>query len=192
MTDFDSLLAGVRACRLCEATLPQPPRPVLQASATARILIVGQAPGRLAHEAGRPFSDPSGERLRRWLGVDETVFYDASRIALLPMGFCFPGSGKGGDLPPPPACAQAWRADLLAAMPEVALTVILGRYAIDWHLPQARRQSLSAVTAAWRDYWPQLLPMPHPSPRNHRWLKQNPHVEADIVPALQARVAGLL
>lgn len=189
---FDALLREVRQCRLCQDALPLGPKPVFQASPKVRILIVGQAPGRLAHLAGRPFDDPSGERLRAWLGVGRETFYDASRIGLLPMGLCFPGTGKGGDLPPLPACAVTWRSALLAGMPDVALTVLLGRYAIDWHLPQARRQSLGEVTSQWRDCWPACLPLPHPSPRNQRWLRQNPHVESDLVPALRARVAALL
>ena len=177
---------------MCAADLPLGPKPVFQASRTARILIVGQAPGRLAHLAGRPFDDPSGDRLRAWLGVDKSTFYDASQLALVPMGFCFPGGGKGGDLPPPPVCAETWRAGLLAGMPDIELTVLMGRYAIDWHLPAVRRQSLRAVTADWKHYWPNLLPLPHPSPRNHRWLQNNPHVEAEIVPALRLRVSQLL
>ena len=189
---FEALVSEVRACQLCAADLPLGPKPIFQAASSARILIVGQAPGRLAHLAGRPFDDPSGDRLRAWLGVDKTTFYDASQLALVPMGFCFPGSGKGGDLPPPPVCAQTWRAGLLAGMPDVELTVLLGRYAIDWHLPAVRRQSLRAVTADWQLYWPNLLPLPHPSPRNHRWLRNNPHVEAEIVPALRRRVSELL
>lgn len=189
---FEELLSEVRGCRRCEAQLPLGPKPVFQASARARVLIVGQAPGRLAHLAGRPFDDPSGERLRDWLGVDHAVFYDASRIALLPMGFCFPGTGTGGDLPPPPVCAETWRERLLAGMPDIGLTVLLGRYAINWHLPEARRESLQTVTANWRQHWPDLVTLPHPSPRNHRWLRNNPHVEGEIVPALRARVASLL
>lgn len=165
---------------------------MLQASASARVLIVGQAPGRRVHETGIPFNDPSGERLRAWLGVDSESFYDAQRFALLPMGFCFPGSGRGGDLPPRPECARAWRERLLAAMPGIELTVLLGRYAIDWHLPQLRRESLSSVVTRWQEFAPERFPAPHPSPRNRRWLQRNPLFEDVVVPALRARVQTLL
>ena len=190
MPAFDSLLAEVRACRICAADLPLGPNPVLQASPEARILIAGQAPGKKVHASGIPFDDPSGERLRDWLGVDAEVFYDPQKFAILPLGFCFPGSASGGDLPPRPECAPAWRARLLASMPAIELTLVLGRYAQTWHLPDSAG-SVTACVAGWRDHWPGVLPLPHPSPRNNRWLKQNPWFEQDLLPRLKSRVEEL-
>jgi uracil-DNA glycosylase len=187
-----TLLTEVRSCRLCEASLPLGPRPVLQVQREARILIVGQAPGRRVHDSGIPFDDPSGERLREWLGVAPGVFYDPSRVALLPMGFCYPGSGRGGDLPPRPECAAAWRERLLAQLPRVELTLILGRYAIDWHLPELKRLSLASAVARWREFAPEIFIAPHPSPRNRLWLRRNAWFEREAVPALQARVRHCL
>lgn len=189
--DMAALLQAVRACRLCQ-DLPLGPRPVLQAAATSKILIVGQAPGRKAHEAGRPFDDPSGDRLRRWLGLDRAAFYDPDILALVPMGFCFPGTGSGGDLAPRAECAPTWRPALLAQMKSVKLTIVLGAYAQAWHLGPQRQPSLTQTVAAWADYWPKLLPLPHPSPRNLRWFKQNPWFEETVIPTLQARVAQIL
>ncbi len=186
------MLAEVRACRLCEPALPLGARPILQLDPRARILIAGQAPGRRAHLSGVPFSDVSGDRLRQWLGIDKDIFYDASRIALLPMGFCFPGTGKGGDLPPRPECAATWRRQLLAQLTQLQLTLVIGQYAVAWHLPQYAGTRLSDLVADWRTHWPQLLPMPHPSPRNQRWLRQHPWFEAEVLPQLQARVQTLL
>lgn len=189
---LEALLEEVRACRLCEAHLPQGPRPVVRAGEKARILIAGQAPGRAVHASGVPFDDPSGDRLRLWMGLEKAQFYDPSQVALLPMGFCYPGTGKGGDLPPRPECAVTWRQRLLDHLPKIELTLVIGRYAIDWHLPQCARQPVTRVVAGWQDFWPGCLPMPHPSPRNNRWLKTNPWFEADIVPRLQKRVAQLV
>lgn len=186
------LLKQVRACRLCEAQLPLAPKPVLQAGVAARILIVGQAPGRKAHESGLPFNDPSGDRLRRWLGVDREAFYDPDKFALVPMGFCYPGTGSGGDLPPLPQCAATWRERILKALPHVELTLVMGQYALAWHLPQRRSASVSALVSTWQDHWPRLLPMPHPSPRNQRWLAQHPWFEQEVIPHLRARVQSLL
>ena len=188
----EELLARVRACTLCDG-LPLGPRPILQASGASRILIASQAPGRRAHERGVPFDDPSGDRLREWLGVDRTAFYDPSKFAIVPMGFCFPGSGRAGDLPPRAECAPAWREELLAGLPEVRLTLVVGQYAQEWHLGTTRpRRSVSAAVASWRDHWPEVLPLPHPSPRNQRWLKEHPWFEADVLPALRERVAALV
>ncbi len=188
---MESLLSEVRACTICEG-LPLGPRPILQASAMARVLLVGQAPGRITHEKGRPFDDPSGERLRDWLGVDRATFYDPRRFAIIPMGFCYPGTGKGGDLPPRPECAPAWRQRLLAALEQVELTLVIGQYAHDWHLGAAKRKTLRETVAAWREFWPDRLPLPHPSPRNIRWFRQNPWFEADILPELKTRVGELI
>jgi len=186
------LLGEVRACTLCAAHLPLGPRPVLQVHPAARILVVGQAPGIKVHAAGIPFHDASGERLREWMGVDRSVFYDARRIALLPMGFCYPGRGRGGDLPPRPECAATWRARLLATMPDIRLTILLGQYALAWHLPGQAGATLTQTVQDWRAHWPRLLPMPHPSPRNNLWLRRNPWFEREIVPQLRKRVQDLL
>ncbi len=189
---FVRLVEEIKACTLCEAHLPLGPRPVFQAHPEARILVVGQAPGTAVHETGIPFNDPSGDRLRRWMGVERDTFYDAKQIALVPMGFCYPGRGRGGDLPPRPECAATWRESLLAYLEHVELTIVVGRYAIDWHLKPARTETLAAVVAGWRTHWPEMVPLPHPSPRNTLWLKRNPWVEAELVPELRARVAALL
>lgn len=156
------------------------------------MLIASQAPGRLAHASGIPFDDPSGDRLRRWLGVDRQTFYDPTKFAIVPMGLCYPGTGASGDLAPRPECAVAWRGDLLAALPDLALTLVIGQYAHAWHLGATRKDSLTTTVAHWRDYWPAVLPMPHPSPRNSRWLARNPWFEAEVVPLLQARIRALL
>jgi uracil-DNA glycosylase len=185
-------LAEVRACRLCEAYLPLGPKPILQWHPDARILIAGQAPGRRAHDSGIPFSDASGDRLRDWLGLDANRFYDPHLIALLPMGFCYPGSGRGGDLPPRPECSKAWRAQLLRGLKRVQLTLVIGRYAASWHLPDGAGQPLTDLVADWEAYWPTILPMPHPSPRNQRWLRDNPWFSERVLPRLRSRVAELL
>lgn len=191
MKGFVRLIEDIRACELCD-DLPLGPRPVLQAHPSARILIVGQAPGTAVHRTGIPFNDPSGDRLRDWLGVSRETFYDPHQIALIPMGFCYPGRGKGGDLPPPPRCAAAWRTPLLEHLQSVELTVLVGRYAIDWHLPERRRDPLTAVTGDWASYLPGLLPLPHPSPRNLMWLRKNPWLEKQVIPVLHKRVAQIL
>lgn len=189
--NLDSLLIAVRNCRACEASLPLGPRPVLQAGAHARILIVGQAPGLRVHTTGVPWDDLSGERLRAWMGVDKTFFYDASRVAIIPMGYCYPGRGTGGDLPPRRECAELWLDQLLARLPNIELTLLVGQYAQQHFLGKRRKPSLTETTKAWRDYAPQYLPTPHPSPRNQPWFKQNPWFEDDVVPALQARIQGM-
>ena len=186
------LLADVRQCRLCEPALPHGARPVLQPDRRARILIAGQAPGRKVHESGVPFDDVSGDRLRDWLGVDRDRFYDPRCFAILPMGFCYPGTGSGGDLPPRPECAQTWRARLLQQLPALQLTLVIGQYALDWHLPDAGYANLTEAVADWQRHWPALLPAPHPSPRNQRWLKKNPWFAEQVLPQLRSRVADLL
>ena len=167
------------------------PRPIVQVSPRAAILVVGQAPGRRVHESGIPFDDPSGDRLREWLGVDRDTFYDPRRIGILPMGFCYPGTGRSGDLPPRPECAPAWRESLLAALRHVKLTVVLGRYAQAWHLDPVPASVTDAVQA-WETYWPTHVPLPHPSARNQRWFKANPWFATGVLPRLRARVAKLL
>jgi uracil-DNA glycosylase len=188
-----SLLKEIRECRLCEEHLPLGPRPVLQAHSRATILIVGQAPGRRVHETGIPFNDPSGLRLRDWLGIDSSVFYDAKKIALLPMGFCFPGTGKSGDLPPRPECAEAWREKLLDRLPNVRLTLLIGQYALKYHLGEKKKKNLTETVRAWRDYSEEgIVPLPHPSPRNNLWLRKNEWFEVDVLPALKSKVRALL
>lgn len=190
ISSLDALLADVRACRHCR-DLPLGPRPVLQAAASARILIAGQAPGRKVHASGQPFTDASGDRLRDWLGIGPDVFYDAQQVAIVPMGFCYPGSGPAGDLPPRPECAPRWREKVLGKLPHLELTLVIGQYALAYHLPQAGATVTEAVQT-WREHWPQVVPLPHPSPRNNRWLRSNPWFEAELVPALRARVAAVL
>jgi uracil-DNA glycosylase len=185
------LLEEVRACTLCAVHLPLGPRPVLQAHPDARILIAGQAPGSKVHESGVPFQDASGDRLREWLGVDEQTFYDPRRIAILPMGFCYPGTGKSGDLPPRPECASAWRSRLMAMLGNIELTLVIGQYAQAWHLRGRQRPTLTDTVQAWRKYWPSSLPLPHPSPRNNIWLKRNPWFERDVLPPLRRKVRQL-
>ncbi len=192
MEATERLLREVRACTLCQAQLPLGPRPVLQYHPRARILIAGQAPGREVHERGVPFMDASGERLRDWLGIDAAQFYDPTKIALLPMGFCYPGTGKSGDLPPRPECAVAWRAKLLAGLGEVRLTLALGSYALAWHLGEAAEPTLTETVRAWKKHWPRLVPLPHPSPRNNLWLKKNPWFERELLPKVRERVRRLL
>lgn len=188
---FEDLLEEIRGCALCAEHLPLGPRPVVRAHVDAPILIVGQAPGRRVHESGIPFDDPSGDRLREWLGVDSTTFYDPRKFAIAPMGFCYPGTGKSGDLPPRPECAVTWRRRLLDPLDRVKLTIILGSYAIAWHIG-GPRQSLTETVRNWERYWPERLVLPHPSPRNIRWFKTNPWMERDVIPALQARVRDVL
>ena len=188
---FSALIASVRACTLCEDQLEAGVRPVLQADPKARVLIAGQAPGSKVHATGIPFDDASGKRLREWMGVDDNTFYDASQVAILPMGFCYPGKGKSGDLPPLPICAETWRDRLLQRLPNLGLTLVIGQYAQAWHLPE-QAPTLTATVQAWARYGRALLPLPHPSPRNNIWLKKNPWFEQDVVPELQRRVAVLL
>ena len=183
-TRFADLLTSVRNCRLCDEFLPLGPRPVVQLHPHATVLIAGQAPGRRVHESGVPFDDPSGDRLREWLGISRTDFYDATRVAILPMGFCYPGTGKSGDLPPRPECEQAWRRKLLAQLPRIRLTLVIGQYAHKWHLPQPKK-NLTETVRAWRDYAPGIFPLPHPSPRNNRWLKNNPWFASSLLPSLK-------
>ena len=185
------LLAEVRACTRCAEHLPLGPRPVFQFDPAARILVVGQAPGRKVHETGIPFNDPSGDRLRDWMGIDRDTFYDATRIALLPMGFCYPGTGRSGDLPPRPECAATWRDRLLAGLQRVRLTLVIGQYALAWHLPQAAGPLTETVRAS-ASHPPGVIPLPHPSPRNNLWLRRNPWFEAEVLPRVRQRVAQAL
>jgi uracil-DNA glycosylase len=191
--NLETLLQEIRACTLCAKELPLGPRPVLRARATARILIVGQAPGTKVHETGIPWNDPSGDRLREWMAVDRDTFYDEARIAIVPSGFCYPGRlPRGGDKPPRPECAPTWHPRLNALMPEIRLTVLAGQYAQAYYLAGRRKATLTETVAAWRDYLPQYLPTPHPSWRSTNWLKNNPWFEAEVLPELRARVHALL
>lgn len=192
MNRFDCLFAQIRACRLCEAHLPLGPRPVIRGSEHARLLIIGQAPGTRVHASGIPWDDPSGDRLRQWLGVDKATFYDESRIAIMPMGLCYPGKSKSGDLPPRPECAPTWHDKVLMLLPNIELTLLIGQYAQAYYLRDAAKGSLTETVRSWADYGPAWLPLPHPSPRNTFWLKKNPWFEQDVVPHLQQRVAPLL
>ncbi len=191
MISFTSLMTEVRACKICEAQLPLGARPVLQLHPAARILIAGQAPGRKVHESGVPFDDASGNRLREWLNISREVFYDPRQVAILPMGFCFPGSGKSGDLPPRPECEPAWRKQLLDQLHNLELVLVLGKFAQLYHFDDAGL-SLTERVKSWRSYWPQIVPLPHPSPRNNPWLRRNPWFEAELLPSLRKRVSGIL
>jgi uracil-DNA glycosylase len=191
------LTERISDCRLCAerfagTATAHAPRPVLYPSTTARLLIASQAPGARVHASGVPFDDASGDRLRDWLGIGRDVFYDRSRIAIVPMAFCFPGyDGTGADLPPPKECARTWRQRLLAEMPQIELALLVGRYAQDWHLGRQARPSLTETVRAWRDYLPAVLPLPHPSWRNTGWLKRNPWFEEEVLPWLRAEVLRL-
>jgi uracil-DNA glycosylase len=187
-----SLIKQVSNCMICEPHLPLGVRPVIQCNTNARILIAGQAPGLKVHQTGKPFNDASGERLRQWLSINEEVFYDANKIAILPMGFCYPGKGKSGDLPPRKECAPAWRASLLNALPNIQLTIVLGKYAQAYHMPQHKSRSLTELVKSWREHWPNIIALPHPSPLNNRWLSKNPWFEVDVLPTLQKQVATIL
>ena len=191
MTLFSSLLTEVRACTICKAHLPLGPRPVLQLHPKARVLIAGQAPGRKVHESGVPFDDASGNRLRAWLSVTREVFYDPAQIAILPMGFCFPGSGRSGDLPPRPECAPAWRKQLLGQLRHLEVILVLGQYAQAYHFGEAS-SSLTELVKSWRTYWPHMVPLPHPSPRNNLWLRRNPWFEVELLPSVRKRVSEVL
>ena len=187
-----ALLTEIRACRVCAPHLPHGPRPVLQVGTDARVLVVGQAPGARVHASGIPWDDKSGERLRDWMGISPAVFYDARRIALLPMAYCYPGRGKSGDLPPRPECAEHWLERVLAELPHVELTLLVGAYAQARFLAGERRGTLTETVAAWRAYGDTRLPLPHPSPRNQGWFKHHPWFERELVPELRRRVAAVL
>ena len=187
------LVDEVRHCRVCAGHLPLGPRPVLQVSSTARLLICGQAPGTKVHATGLPFNDPSGDRLRDWMGIDRATFYDARRVAIVPMGFCYPGrDARGGDKPPRPECAPLWRPRLLPLLKKVELTLLVGSYAQSWHLGRRRKRDLTATVRAWRDYVPDYLPLPHPSWRNTGWLRRHRWFEDEILPYLRREVQRLV
>ncbi len=184
---LETLLADIRKCAVCEEHLEHGVRPVVQASRNARILIAGQAPGRKVHETGIPFDDPSGDRLRDWMGLLRGEFYDPEVVAIVPMGFCFPGTRKGsGDLPPRPECAPLWRSVLLDALPNIRLTLVIGSYAQRWHLET--KASVTQNVVRWESFGESVLPLPHPSPRNNIWMKKNPWFAERVLPELRERV----
>lgn len=189
--DLDGLLAAARSCRVCEAHLPLGPRPVLQVGAAARILVVGQAPGVRVHASGVPWDDPSGDRLRAWTGLGNLRFYDASEVAIIPIGLCYPGRGRGGDLPPRRECADLWLDQLLTRLPHIELTLLIGLHAQRHFLGRRRKGSLTETVKAWREFAPDYLPLPHPSARNTPWFQRNPWFEQDLLPALRERVASI-
>jgi uracil-DNA glycosylase len=188
MSIIRSLKEDIRACTECRAHLPFGPRPIVQFSENSKILIAGQAPGRKVHETGIPFNDPSGDRLRNWLGVSRDTFYNESQFAILPMGFCYPGSGNSGDLAPRPECAEKWRSALLDTLENIQLTLVIGQYAMAYHLPK-EHGNLTATVSKWQSFLPSIIPLPHPSPRNNRWLKQNPWFELEMLPNVRKHLA---
>ncbi len=193
MTKLENILRDARACQLCAHDLPLGPRPVLRATAKSRLLIIGQAPGTKVHESGIPWNDKSGDRLRQWLDIEKETFYDDSCIAIIPMGFCYPGrDAKGGDLPPRKECAPAWHPQLLPLLRNVSMTLLVGSYAQAHYLKARRKGTLTETVKAWRDYGPEFLPLPHPSWRNTSWLKKNPWFERELVPDLRRRVKACL
>ena len=196
--DLDDVLSDIRACRACLGELPHEPRPVVRVFPETRLLICGQAPGRRVHESGLPFTDPSGDRLRDWMGVDFGTFYADHRIGVAAQAFCYPGTApqkngrSGGDYPPPKRCATLWRPRLLEALPRMELTLLVGGHAQVWALGERARASMTDTVRAWREYAPDILPMPHPSWRNTAWLRRNPWFEAEVVPYLRQRVRDIL
>lgn len=187
MTEFTALLNDIKRCTICASQLAHGTRPVLQVHPKAKILIAGQAPGLKVHTSGIPFDDASGKRLREWLGVTREEFYDPEKVAILPMGFCYPGTGKTGDLAPRKECAPAWREKILAHLKQIEVTIVLGSYAQKYHMGVSKT-SVTDLVKSWELYWPHIIPLPHPSPRNNIWLKKNPWFEIELLPRLQERV----
>lgn len=184
---LEDLLQQIRQCRLCEPDLPLGANPIIQASKEAKLLIIGQAPGTRVHKTSIPWNDPSGDRLRQWLELDKTAFYDASKIAIMPMGLCYPGKGKSGDLPPRKECAPQWHSKVLEQLPNIGMTLLIGQYAQNYYL-QDKPKTLTETVRAWQQWAPHYLPLPHPSPRNTLWLKRNPWFEAEVVPFIREYV----
>jgi uracil-DNA glycosylase len=190
---FDRLLAEVRACIFCAPHLPLGPRPVLRGQPSARLLIISQAPGTRVHETGLSFNDRSGDRLREWLAVDREIFYDESRVAIMPIGLCYPGrDARGGDLPPRRECAPRWHAPLRSALPAIELTLLVGSYAIYYYLPRSRRRSMTEAVARWREFLPHYFVLPHPSWRTIGWLRGNPWFETEALPDLRTWIGRVL
>ena len=186
-----SLLARIRDCQHCAEHLPHGVRPVVQFSTKARILIIGQAPGAKVHASGVPWKDASGNKLREWLGIDEETFYDASQVALVPMGFCYPGKGKSGDLPPRPECEPKWHSQILEKLPHIELTLLIGQFAQKHYLGKSVKANLTETVKSYRDYLPAYLPLPHPSPRNRHWLSKNDWFEKEVIPELRTRMSRI-
>ncbi len=191
--NLEEFLIKVRSCQLCESHLPFDPRPVIQAASTARLLIIGQAPGTRVHQTGIPFNDPSGDRLRKWLGIDRNLFYDKTKIAIMPMGLCYPGKNpKGGDLPPRPECAPLWHQKIRSYLPDIKLTLLVGRYSQIYYLGDKAKKSGTETIYSWREYLPDFLPLPHPSWRNNTWLLKNVWFEKEILPFLCNQIQSIL
>ncbi|WDE97361.1 uracil-DNA glycosylase family protein [Lentisphaera profundi] len=186
------LVQEIEACTICQEFLPLGPRPVIQVHEDAKVLIVGQAPGIRVHKSGKAFDDPSGDRLRQWMGISPEDFYDSHKIAIVPMGFCYPGTGKSGDLPPRKECAEQWRQQLLDLLPNIELTIVIGNYAMDWHLKDSKERNLTETVKVWENYIPAILPLPHPSPRNNIWLKKHTYFEKQVIPYLQERIKQVI
>lgn len=184
---LEPLLKEIRACKVCEPSLPLGANPVIQASRSAKLLIIGQAPGTRVHETSIPWNDPSGNRLREWLALDKETFYDPNKIAIMPMGLCYPGKGKSGDLPPRKECAPLWHQRVLEQLPNIGMTLLIGQYAQNYYLSD-KPKTLTETVQQWQRWAPNYLPLPHPSPRNTLWLKKNPWLEAEVVPFIRGYV----
>ncbi|QMU62210.1 MAG: uracil-DNA glycosylase family protein [Gammaproteobacteria bacterium] len=195
ITKLDKLLIEVRACRVCEPDLPLGPNPIVRAKRRARILIIGQAPGTKVHESGIPWNDPSGKRLREWMGIDDEIFYNQAKIAIIPMGLCYPGKGKSGDLPPRKECSELWHEKLLKHLPNIKLTLLIGQYAQNYYLSESKHYNSGTVTETvtnWKKFAPKYFPLPHPSPRNTLWLKKNSWFESKTIPHLRKQVSNVI
>ena len=189
---MQDLLLNIKQCTICEKHLPLGPRPIVVAHPDAKIVIIGQAPGIKVHKTGIPWNDPSGNQLRNWLGVTEEEFYDATKFAIMPMGFCYPGKGKTGDLPPRPECAPQWHKPLLEHLPNVELIILIGMYAQNYYLGKQAKKTLTETVANFKEYLPRYLPLPHPSPRNRFWLTKNPWFEDEVMPILKQKITSIL
>ena len=189
---MDRLLKEVRACTICKDFLPHAPRPIISASEKAKILLIGQAPGRKVHESGVPWNDKSGKLLREWLGLENSTFYNPEKVAIVPMGFCYPGKGPSGDLPPRPECHEAWHGKVMKELRNVRLTILIGKYAQDAYLKEKSKNTLTETVRSYHEYLPGLIPIPHPSPRNRIWLKKNSWFEADVLPLLREKTQWVL
>lgn len=192
MDRFNSLITEAQSCRLCEECLPLGPRPVFSIHPKSKVLIIGQAPGTKVHATGIPWNDLSGEELRRWMGVDRELFYNPEIFGIMPMGFCYPGRGKGGDMPPRPECGPTWHERMRAEMPQVQLTLLIGQYAQKYYLGSMRKNTLTQTVMAYEEYLPDFFPLVHPSPRNRMWQRRNPWFETKVIPVLQERVHGII